>query len=139
MLGEVNSVTGEEELMTDGNGMIDRKEFHKAIRALGVRAPRAEVNTLFDTFDADGGGTLEASELAKVLRRGAGDDVKLAAGLEAGAKGEAQDHPSTTTVARRRRSVVSSRKPMPRTWFGICCGRGRHQQWIVAGCWCGRR
>ena len=73
---------------TDGNGMIDRKEFHKAIRALGVRAPRAEVNTLFDTFDADGGGTLEASELAKVLRRGAGDDVKLAAGLEAGAKGE---------------------------------------------------
>ena len=72
----------------DGNGLIEKKEFRKAIRALGVQAPREEVDKLFDGWDKDGGGTIDAKELAKILRRGAGDDIKLSAELEAGAMGE---------------------------------------------------
>ena len=42
-----------------GNGLVDKKEFRKAMAALGVKAEKAEINTLFDSFDADGGGTIE--------------------------------------------------------------------------------
>ena len=43
---------------------------------------------LFASFDADGGGLLDYRELQRVLRRGAGDDVQIAAELQAGAMGE---------------------------------------------------
>ena len=35
----------------DGNGMIDKKEFRKAIAALGYTAPKSDVNAIFDSMD----------------------------------------------------------------------------------------
>ena len=35
----------------DGNGLIDAKEFRQALIALGFEAPKAEVQTLFASFD----------------------------------------------------------------------------------------
>ena len=53
----------------DGNGEVSKKEFRKAIAALGVNAPANELNALFDTFDTDKSGSLEYKELQKVLSR----------------------------------------------------------------------
>ena len=39
----------------DENGRVDKKEFRKAMKALGLDVPRKEVDGLFDTFDPDGG------------------------------------------------------------------------------------
>ena len=36
----------------DGNGQISKKEFGKALRALGVTSPKAEIDLLFDAFDS---------------------------------------------------------------------------------------
>ena len=72
----------------DGNGTIDKKEFRRALRALGVGVPAKELDELFDSFDKDKGGLLEAKELGKALRRGGGADIKIADELQAGAMGE---------------------------------------------------
>merc|ERR1711998_771118 len=40
----------------DDNGTIDKKEFRKAITALGFKAPKPEIDALFDTFDTDRSG-----------------------------------------------------------------------------------
>ena len=70
----------------NGDGLVDKKEFRKAISALGWQASKEDVNGLFDALDADGGGTLEYNELNKAFRRGG--SVKLDAKLQAGAAGE---------------------------------------------------
>ena len=38
---------------------IDRDEFHGAMRVLGVRAPAADLDGVFDSFDPDGSGYLD--------------------------------------------------------------------------------
>ena len=53
----------------DGDGNVTKKEFRKAIPALGVQAPRAEIDALFDSFDPDGSGSIEYAEFNKLLRR----------------------------------------------------------------------
>ena len=40
----------------DGNGTVDKMEFRKAMKALGLNAPVGHVDGLFHEFDADGGG-----------------------------------------------------------------------------------
>ena len=55
---------------TDGDGTVSKKEFRKAIPALGLDVPRAEIDALFDQFDPDGSGDIALSELNKMLRRG---------------------------------------------------------------------
>ena len=72
----------------DGNGLISKKEFRKAIRLLAGAIPVDDIDALFDEWDKDKGGTIDNRELGKILRRGAGNDIKLAAELEAGAMGE---------------------------------------------------
>ena len=57
---------------TDGDGEVNKDEFRKAMPLLGLHVPRADVDALFDSFDADGGGTISFRELNKHLRR----DVK---------------------------------------------------------------
>ena len=52
----------------DGDGLVDRAEFRKAVRALGFSAARADVDDLFAEFDRDGSGVIEYSELSKLLR-----------------------------------------------------------------------
>jgi len=54
----------------DGDGTVSKKEFRKAVPALGLSAPRAEIDELFDSFDPDGSGTIEYAEFNKILRRG---------------------------------------------------------------------
>lgn len=51
----------------DGDGEVSRAEFHKAVPALGLEVPKADVDILFDTWDKDGGGSLAYKELKKIL------------------------------------------------------------------------
>ena len=54
---------------TDGDGSVDRGEFHKAMPKLGldeISAP--EIDALFDEWDADGGGSLDFKELQTILK-----------------------------------------------------------------------
>ena len=53
----------------DGDGTVSKKEFRKAIPALGVQAPRVEIDALFDSFDPDGSGSIEYAEFNKLLRK----------------------------------------------------------------------
>ena len=66
----------------DGDGTVSKKEFGKALRAMGVAAEKADYDALFDTFDADKSGVLEYSELNRALRRGG--SVQLDPSLQAG-------------------------------------------------------
>ena len=56
-------------LPQDGNGYIDRKEFVRGMAALGVTPSKTEASELFDTFDPDGSGEIEFSELHRALRK----------------------------------------------------------------------
>ena len=53
---------------TDGDGEVSRKEFHKAMKQLGLEVPKKDIDELFDSWDPDGSGTLDFKELQKVLR-----------------------------------------------------------------------
>ena len=53
---------------TDGNGTINKKEFCRAMNALGFAIPEAECNKVFETLDEDKSGSLEYKELNKMLR-----------------------------------------------------------------------
>ena len=55
----------------DGNGMISKREFRRAMRALGLggdAATRRDINELFNHFDTGGKGSLEYRDLFKKLR-----------------------------------------------------------------------
>ena len=54
----------------DGSGTVDKSEFRKAMKALGLNAPVSHVDALFHEFDADSGGLIEFKELNKCLRQG---------------------------------------------------------------------
>lgn len=51
----------------DRNGKIDRPEFRRALKALGIKAPFHEMNELFDSLDADGDGEISLDELEEKL------------------------------------------------------------------------
>ena len=72
----------------DGSGEINKKEFRRAIRALGFNFFKgdAEIDMVFDDFDVDGSGSIEYGEMNKMLRQGAGS--KLDPRLLAGGAGE---------------------------------------------------
>ena len=72
----------------DGSGTIDKKEFRRAIRALGFDffADVSEIDMVFDDFDTDGSGSIDYKELNKMLRQGA--SVQLDSKLQAGGAGE---------------------------------------------------
>ena len=52
----------------DSSGSVSKVEFRKALSVLGLEIPREDADALFDSFDADGGGTVEFSELSKKLK-----------------------------------------------------------------------
>ena len=70
----------------DQNGFVDKKEFRRAIFALGYKADAADVNAVFDDLDKDKSGQIDYQELNKVLRRGG--DMELDPSLYAGAAGK---------------------------------------------------
>ena len=52
----------------NGNGEVDKGEFRKSVKGMGVEAPTHEIDELFDSLDDDGGGTLDLSELKRALK-----------------------------------------------------------------------
>merc|ERR1712216_263754 len=52
----------------DGNGEISRKEFHKAMPALGLEVPKKAIDELFNEWDSSGDGSVGYKELTKILR-----------------------------------------------------------------------
>ena len=95
----------------DGNGSVSKKEFRKAMPLLGFDAPRAQIDQLFDSFDPDGGGAISIDELNKALRRGG--EVKLAADLQAGARGKIETA-SKNKSTRLAASAGGAPRPSPR-------------------------
>ena len=65
---------------SDGSGTLDQREFRRAIRTMGCRVQRHEIDELFDTYDANASGHLDYNELASKLRRKVVLDEKLRAG-----------------------------------------------------------
>ena len=53
----------------DGNGTVDKIEFRKAMKALGLNAPVTHVDGLFHEFDADGGGERRSWRVRVLLQR----------------------------------------------------------------------
>ena len=45
---------------------VSKKEFFKAMRYLGLGVPQEEADALYDSFDPDGGGSIDYAELNKV-------------------------------------------------------------------------
>ena len=53
----------------DGNGIVSKDEFRKAMPLLGLEVPVSAIDELFDSWDPDGSGELDMKELNRVLRR----------------------------------------------------------------------
>ena len=57
----------------DGDGHVDRPEFRRAVRALGLSdAPDADLDAIFGVFDLDGTGSISRFELETRMRKDAG-------------------------------------------------------------------
>ena len=55
----------------DKSGTVEKKEFWRAVRAMGFEVDREESDACFDSLDDDGSGKLEYSELNTMLRKDA--------------------------------------------------------------------
>jgi len=53
----------------DFDGSVSKTEFRTCVGEMGVTAEAAEVDALFDSLDADGGGDLSLNELKPTLKR----------------------------------------------------------------------
>jgi len=53
----------------DGDGEVSKDEFRKAMPMLGLDYPMTAMDALFDSFDKDGGGTIDFKEIQKMMRR----------------------------------------------------------------------
>ena len=51
----------------DGDGEVSRKEFHRAMPALGLEVPKKDIDDLFSEWDKGGDGSLGLKELQKIL------------------------------------------------------------------------
>jgi len=56
----------------DASGSIEKGEFLKAMKMMGLEVPKGEAVKLFDSWDPDGSGKLELKELEKILKAKAG-------------------------------------------------------------------
>ena len=52
----------------DGDSIVTRAEFHRAMGELGLECPAGVVDDIFSRWDTDGGGQLTLAELTKILR-----------------------------------------------------------------------
>ena len=53
----------------DGDGTVNKKEWRKAMPAIGIQTSDAMLDRLFDTFDEDGSGEIDFEELRAALRK----------------------------------------------------------------------
>lgn len=51
------------------DGLVDKAEFRKEVSALGIQAEVWQIDGLFGQLDEDGGGTLDATELGRALKK----------------------------------------------------------------------
>ena len=90
----------------DESGRIDRTEFRRGLLALGIKAPREELDALFGSFDLDRSGQLDFRELNAALRREA---EALPAALQPGAAATAITcRPVQRVAAAGRQSLNTS-------------------------------
>jgi hypothetical protein len=61
----------------DGSGNISQEEFRKAMALLGVQAGKEVVDGCFGQFNVEGSGSIEYSELDKLLRISGSKDIWL--------------------------------------------------------------
>ncbi len=94
---------------TDGNGLIDRKEFAAAMKALGILFPRQVIDEVYSHFDADGSGTLTYTEIVLKARR-----MAFAKGFVPKSSAEPQRRMSRVNELweRRNRTVVEEHERM---------------------------
>ena len=55
----------------NGDGVVTRGEFHKAMKALGLQVKKSVVDGIFSRWDRGGDGQLSLSELTSILRAAA--------------------------------------------------------------------
>lgn len=60
----------------DGNGAVTRREFMASLPLLGFMSDPETADTVFDTLDEDGSGSIEYEELHRRLRQGAAMSLK---------------------------------------------------------------
>ena len=58
----------------DRSGSIDKKEFFRAVRAMGFDVQQTDSDAVFDSLDDDKSGKLEYKELNTMLRKGVGSE-----------------------------------------------------------------
>ena len=51
----------------DGDGHVDKKEFRKAVSALGYDVPNKDIDAVFATLDVSGDGAVDYNEMKKAL------------------------------------------------------------------------
>lgn len=51
------------------DGEVDKKEFRANVQGLGVKSDAADIDALFDSLDADGGGALDMKEIKQALSK----------------------------------------------------------------------
>ena len=71
----------------DADGQIDRKEFRRAIKALGfgALAGKEDIDLVFDEFDESGDGLIQFNELNRMLRQSVEVDAKMLGGVKGAA------------------------------------------------------
>ena len=75
----------------DKNGKVNKKEFRKALIALGIEANKEQMDLLFDQLDRDGNSCIDYNELHSACEEdGSVADAKKVAAGEAKARQEAE-------------------------------------------------
>ena len=59
----------------DGSGLISKSEFRKAVPSLGLGVDTQAADSLFEALDGNNSGSVEYTELKRLLRRRAGDSA----------------------------------------------------------------
>jgi len=82
------------EMDANGDGEVSKKEFREAMTGLGLEVPAKDVDSLFDSWDSDGGGSLDFKELQKILKSKPATSKLKAAGaaIKLGGKKTVADH-----------------------------------------------
>ena len=84
----------------DGDGVVTKKEFRRAVPMLGLDPvpSKADIDALFDQWDPDGSGNIDFKELNKILRKSA---EGLDPSLQAGAAGKIEMDSKAKTALRK--------------------------------------
>jgi centrin-1 len=61
----------------DGSGDIDTKELRKAMKALGLRYSKREIEDMIDEVDDDNSGLIEYEEFLKLMTKKISEDKPM--------------------------------------------------------------